>query len=154
ERKTFREDLFYRLSVIRITLPPLRDRREDIPVLAEHFVRQFAPDASLELGVETVARLMKYDWPGNVRELRNVIERAYALSKGGVLTVPDELLSRSTPALGVRTDLPFRDAKGELVQKFERKYLLDLVTRNRGNVSAAAREAKMDRKHLRELLLK
>jgi DNA-binding NtrC family response regulator len=101
-----------------------------------------------------LARIQRHSWPGNVRELRNTIERACLLSRGDTLNVDDALLEESAPALGIRTDLPFKEAKGQLVEMFEREYIEDLMRRHKMNLSAAAREAQIDRKHLRELIRK
>jgi DNA-binding NtrC family response regulator len=153
--KRFREDLYYRLAVIRVTLPSLRERGGDIPFLIEHFVRQFAGGRPITVTPDETARLQRHTWPGNVRELRNVLERACVLSKGDSLNLEDGFASEtSTPAANFRTDLPFKEAKGQLVERFEREYIVDLMRRHKLNLSAAAREAQIDRKHLRELLRK
>jgi len=151
-KKTFREDLYYRLAVIRVSVPPLRERGTDIPLLIQHFVNNFGPN----LGVtpEDMARLVRHSWPGNVRELRNVIERACLLARGTSINLEDALVSEAAPSLGIRTDLPFKEAKGQLVEMFEREYIEDLMRRHKMNLSAAAREAQIDRKHLRELIRK
>jgi DNA-binding NtrC family response regulator len=153
-QKTFREDLYYRLAVIRVALPPLRERGGDIPILVEHFVKQFSSGRDVKIAPEDMARLQRHSWPGNVRELRNVIERACVLSKGDSLNLDDAFTESSAPALGIRTDLPFKEAKGQLVELFEREYIVDLMRRHKMNLSAAAREAQIDRKHLRELIRK
>ena len=155
-RRNFREDLFYRLAVIRVHLPALRERGRDIDVLADHFVRQFSPSRKLAIPPNEMQRLRSYGWPGNVRELRNVIERACVLSKGDSLLIEDALGDQLQHAahVGFRTSLPFKEAKGQLVEQFEREYIIDLMKRHRMNLSAAAREAQIDRKHLRELLRK
>jgi len=156
-RKAFREDLYYRLAVIRITLPPVRERGLDIPYLADHFVNSFSPKGAKPLRIppEEMARLQRHSWPGNVRELRNVIERACVLSKGDSINLDDAFQSEeAAPSLGIRTDLPFKEAKGQLVEIFEREYIVDLMRRHKMNLSSAAREAQIDRKHLRELLRK
>ena len=155
-KKNFREDLYYRLAVIRISLPPLRERGQDIPYLAEHFIKVFSPPGSpMEMTPEGLKKLQYHNWPGNVRELRNVIERACVLSKGNVINLDDAMLDDDAPAaLGVRTDLPFKEAKGRLVETFEREYIEDLMRRHKMNLSSAAREAQIDRKHLRELIRK
>ena len=155
-RKSFREDLFYRLAVIRVHLPALRERGRDIDVLTEHFIRQFSPERGLQLPPSELQRLRSYAWPGNVRELRNVIERACVLSKGQSLNVEDALGDeiQAPLSIGFRMGLPFKEAKGQLVEQFEREYIVDLMKRHRMNLSAAAREAQIDRKHLRELLRK
>jgi DNA-binding NtrC family response regulator len=154
--KNFREDLYYRLAVIRVALPPLRERGVDIPVLAEHFVRSFSPSSgpALTIRPEDMARLQRHSWPGNVREMRNVMERACVLAHGDYVNLDDAFNDDSRPALGIRTDLPFKEAKGQLVELFEREYIVDLMRRHKMNLSAAAREAQIDRKHLRELIRK
>jgi DNA-binding NtrC family response regulator len=155
-KKNFREDLYYRLAVIRLSVPPLRERGSDIPVLVDHFLRKFAGDKSRHASSDDIEQLRRHGWPGNVRELRNVVERACLLSSGDQLNIEDALGGEDagSPALGVRTDLPFKEAKGQLVEMFEREYIEDLMSRHRMNLSAAAREAQIDRKHLRELIRK
>jgi len=151
-KKAFREDLYYRLAVIRVSVPPLRERGTDIPLLINHFVSTFGP--GLSVSPEDMARLVRHSWPGNVRELRNVIERACLLARGSTINLEDALVSEAAPSLGIRTDLPFKEAKGQLVEMFEREYIEDLMRRHKMNLSAAAREAQIDRKHLRELIRK
>ncbi len=155
-RKAFREDLYYRLAVIRITLPPLRERGLDIPYLTNFFVNRFSVEGSpLDVPPDELAQLQRHSWPGNVRELRNVIERACVLSRGGAINLDDAFQTAdNSPSLGIRTDLPFKEAKGQLVEIFEREYIVDLMRRHRMNLSSAAREARIDRKHLRELIRK
>ncbi len=160
QEKNFREDLYYRLAVIRLSVPPLRERGSDIPVLIEHFMRSFAPSAdggsSLRITPEDMQALQRHAWPGNVRELRNAVERACLLADGEFINLDDALqyVTDGGPAMGVRKDLPFKEAKGQLVAMFEREYIEDLMTRHTMNLSAAAREAQIDRKHLRELIRK
>ena len=155
--KAFREDLYFRLAVIRLTVPPLRDRGHDIDRLIDHFIAHFQRllpgDKKLRITDQDRARLHRYSWPGNVRELRNIIERACVLAKGETLDLHDTVVAEAdtAPPLNVRTDLPFKEAKGQLVEHFEREYIVDLLKRHRMNLSAASREARMDRKHLREL---
>ncbi len=161
QEKNFREDLYYRLAVIRLSVPPLRERGNDIPVLVNHFMARFAPSSTpgqsrLRVTPEDMQTLQRHGWPGNVRELRNAVERACLLANGDYLSLDDALLQSGDagPAMGVRTDLPFKEAKGQLVEMFEREYIEDLMTRHSMNLSAAAREAQIDRKHLRELIRK
>ena len=152
-KKSFREDLYYRLAVIRVSVPPLRERGADIPLLVHHFMQSFGPN--LGIAPEDMARLVRHSWPGNVRELRNAIERACLLARTSSINIEDALLGGdAAPALGIRTDLPFKEAKGQLVEMFEREYIEDLMKRHKMNLSAAAREAQIDRKHLRELIRK
>ena len=153
-KKAFREDLYYRLAVIRLSVPPLRERGSDIPLLIEYFINRFSPGKPLRVSPEDMARLRRHAWPGNVRELRNVIERACLLARGEYINLDDALHEEPTPSLGIRTDLPFKEAKGQLVEMFEREYIEDLMRRHKMNLSAAAREAQIDRKHLRELIRK
>ena len=151
---TFRPDLYYRLSVVRIRIPALRERREDIaPIVAELLrVRGLEPDGVSGAALDA---LFSHDWPGNVRELRNVVDRAIALAPGARrfeelrLSVRGEAVDPEP--LAVRSDLPYAEAKRALVETFERRYLADLLARHDGNVSAAARAAGVDRKHFRTL---
>jgi len=152
-KKAFREDLYYRLAVIRVAVPPLRERGADIPLLVGHFIESFGPN--LKVTPEDMMKLVRHSWPGNVRELRNVMERACLLSRGDAVNIDDALIQEAGGAqLGIRTDLPFKEAKGQLVEMFEREYIEDLMRRHKMNLSAAAREAQIDRKHLRELIRK
>lgn len=153
----FRPDLYYRLSVVRVVLPPLRERREDlVPIVSAMLRLRGLEDPGVIEGAN-LDRLMVHDWPGNVRELRNAIDRALALSPG-VLRFADLRLvvegSAGEVDAGVRTDLPFAEAKQLVVDAFERRYLRDVFDRCDGNISAAAREAGIDRKHMRTLLVR
>jgi DNA-binding NtrC family response regulator len=139
--RAFRDDLYYRLSVVPIHLPSLRQRREDIPRLVEHFVRKFARESRRDVrGVSAGAldALVRYDWPGNVRELENVIHRAVVLATRPVVHLEDVPLDVSMPetvSLMSRDTLPLREACDE----FERQYVLRTLERTRWNVSRAAR---------------
>ena len=136
-------------------MPPLRERGTDIPLLIEHFVNKLRAGRPLKVTPEDMARLRRHSWPGNVRELRNVIERACLLARGEYDQPRGRAVSEEpAPTLGIRTDLPFKEAKGQLVEMFEREYIEDLMRRHKMNLSAAAREAQIDRKHLRELIRK
>ncbi|MGC4114026.1 MAG: sigma 54-dependent Fis family transcriptional regulator [Myxococcales bacterium] len=150
----FREDLYHRLGVVKVTLPPLRARREDVPLLVERILESMGREA--QLGPGTLQLLQGYEWPGNVRELRNVVERAVSLG-GPEGEVPAELLALQTAApksdLPI-SDLPFKEAKERLVGSFERDYLVHLLERCGGNVSKAARHAGIDRVYLHRLLKK
>jgi DNA-binding NtrC family response regulator len=157
--KHFREDLYYRLAVVRVSVPALRQRLDDIALLADHFVRQFCGDRHIEIGARELEKLKQHAWPGNVRELRNVIERACALCHGDRLEI-DETFEvhpiSEEPAAGggVDLDLPFKQAKARVIDAFEREYIQALLKRHKGNLSAASRSAEVDRKHFRELLRK
>ena len=153
---TFRPDLFYRLSVVRVTLPPLRGRREDIgPIVAEILRRRGFPEGTVS--GPNLDRLYAHPFPGNVRELRNIVDRALALSPGAASFADLRLSVSLTPAgdevgLAIRTDLPYVQAKQAILDNFEVRYLRDVLARSQGNISAAARASGLDRKHLRNLL--
>ena len=150
---SFRSDLYYRLAVVTLTLPALRQRREDLALLVAELLRRrgFEPGAVRGPGLEL---LSGHDWPGNVRELRNVLERSLVLSPGAgsFEQLRLSLQPRGTGTeLTLRTDLPFAEAKQAVVEAFERHYLRDVLARAGGNLSEAARQAGVDRKHLRAL---
>jgi DNA-binding NtrC family response regulator len=152
----FREDLYFRLSVVTLGLPPLRDRPEDVPLLADSFLVARGQHFD-DLAKSIRQRLLTHAWPGNVRELRNVLERASYMDIEEAL---DQGLSarRTEPAaaasLSADYRLPFKEAKEQLLDVFEREYLRALVDRSGGNLSKAARDADIDRKHLYSLLKK
>jgi len=172
ERGKFREDLYFRLSVVPITVPPLRTRREDVPALVEQFLaaaRKRDPSASaISLTRETVSALAAHDWPGNVRELRNVLDRAiYIAAAGGEREIRLVDLPVSPGSLGAPAhsaagagypafdpDKSYREIRSDFESEFEHRYVAWLLDRHGGNISAAAREAKMDRKHLYDLARK
>lgn len=138
-RGAFREDLYYRVSVFPIDLPPLRERREDIPLLAEHFTQKYAAGGSVpQIGQEVSRALYNYDWPGNVRELENVIERALVLSRGEEIKpehLPRKLLG-SKPAGSVRLSIPDDGIK---LDELERELIIQALDKAKGNRSRAAR---------------
>jgi len=154
---TFRSDLYYRLSVFGVELPPLRERREDIPLLAEHFLRKHAPsDAPIpSLSVRASAALLAYNWPGNVRELENAVTRSIHYCKNGVIDVEDLCLPSSRGALGgIASPGVFKAAKREAIEVFERGYLYRLMAEYNGNVSRAAHAAGKERRDFGRLLKK
>jgi DNA-binding NtrC family response regulator len=151
----FREDLFYRLNVFPIHLPPLRDRREDIPPLAAHFLARhggghtFAP--------ESLAALVNHDWPGNVRELENAVERAIAVADGprlGLAQLPDEVAHAARPRITAPDDqaLTYKEVVDLARDRASREYLSALLRELGGNVTEAARRAGMERESLHRLL--
>jgi DNA-binding NtrC family response regulator len=155
---SFRQDLYYRLNVVKIEMPPLRNRREDISLLAHHFLRKHAAAAAKQMtGIEADAlqRLRRYGWPGNVRELENAIERAVVMGRGqtiGVVDLPAEVGgAEDEDSSGDLMQLPFPEAKTRVVERFEVNYL-KYVLQQYGNVSAAARAAGLDRSNFRRLL--
>ena len=189
---TFRGDLYYRLAVLEVHLPPLRAHKDDIPALVEKFLEpsatmRFSGGGALEadqgergktregetprkgprkgpkgrprgpITGPNLNRLMTYHWPGNVRELRNVVQRAVALSPPGApFSEMPILLRPSAPAQETgpvyTADRPFRDVKAEVVERFERAYLTDLLRRAQGNLSEAARLSGLERKYLYTIL--
>jgi DNA-binding NtrC family response regulator len=157
-RGGFRGDLYYRLAVVEIHVPPLRQRSGDLAKLIAMFLeRAGAPQLASQVGGPALERLERYHWPGNVRELRNVITRAVALAgpDDDFQSLPFVLRPTAAApdqAVVARADRPFHEAKDELVAKFEREYLTDLVTRAGGNLSQAARIAGLERKFLYKLL--
>lgn len=149
----FREDLYYRIHVIPIHLPPLRDRSEDIPLLAHHFLCNFNREMNKNIqgfSPEAIQRLMLHQWPGNVRELANVVERAVALAVEGRITADHILLGEEQVAGHRSSPLSFNEAKEE----FERAYLIHLLTATRGNISRAASLAGRYRPEFYKLLRK
>ena len=177
----FREDLFYRLAVVALHVPPLRERREDVAFLARHLLASEAtesspPAAPLHIGPATMTALCAWSFPGNVRELRNVLERAAVLTRAGGSTelVLADFPPRATSAGAHRgrareeapppaptsdsptfdPSLSYRETRARIEGTFERDYVRWLLARHGGNVSAAAREAHMDRNHLSDLMRK
>jgi len=187
---TFRSDLFYRLNVVSLRLPPLRERREDIPLLAQHFYSQLAGHDGLHPPADLVETLLRQELRGNVRELRSAVERAVLLgdpalaaelagaggeehgyagergagerAAGAIAGTPARSASSASAASPTTSpppapppadfSIPFRAAKERLVSAWERNYLTELLGQSGGNLSRAARTARMDRNHLRELL--
>ena len=163
----FRQDLYYRLAVIRIQLPALRERPGDVPRLVEHFIRE--TQADFTPSTSSLEALTRYPWPGNVRELRNLVDRAAALSRGRRdvdltrflqedFEITDDLVApppaAEPPMDEELTSLSFKEAKGKLVAEFEAKYVSELLRTHANNISMAAREAGVDRKHFKELMRK
>jgi DNA-binding NtrC family response regulator len=146
ERGEFRQDLYYRLRVVEIVLPPLRERREDIPRLVRYFMDKYAKREGLEnvrMDPQALQVIMRYPFPGNVRELENLIEGALALTVDPVIDPSDLLLPEGTEGMGggLTDDLP------EL-KELERRYILKVLTQTGGNISQAARILGVDRKTL------
>src|SRR5512139_1099849 len=131
---SFREDLFYRIHVVPIDLPPLRERKEDVPLLAEHFLKEIGQRMKKDIkGISPMAmqKLMLYDWPGNVRELENTIEHAVAIGQSDVLSEEIILPAKSVPVEPLKS-------LTEAVEDFKRGYLVRLLEFTKGNVSKAA----------------
>ncbi|MBX3303481.1 MAG: sigma 54-interacting transcriptional regulator [Nitrospira sp.] len=166
EARQFREDLFYRVNVLSVVLPPLRDRQEDIPELARYFVKRAAEEfgkSAVQLSPDAIKKLVNYAWPGNVRELQGVLHRAVALAMGEVLgtsdlDVPDYGASGSPSTVIPETmvvDLGgFQTMKAKMIDEFERTYLSRILSAHQGNISKAARAAKKERRAFQRLLHK
>jgi DNA-binding NtrC family response regulator len=166
----FRGDLYYRLAVIRIELPALRQRREDLPLIVDEFFRRYGEELKEtgaradRLGPGALTALESYAFPGNIRELMNILRRAAVFSSGEEITVSDlpaelsgnkQVPPRRSPSNSVLlpdASVPFKDAKAKVLDAFERQYLQDLLVRHKQNISKAAREAGIDRRHLYRLL--
>jgi len=158
----FREDLFYRLNVVPVKLPPLRERREDIPELVSHFLARFAGERRMgapAISEEAMAALQAHDWPGNVRQLRNIIERTLILAPGDrsscieVDLLPPEVLENQAPMSGAGSAMaimgsPLREAR----ESFEREYLKIQIRRFSGNISRTASFIGMERSALHRKL--
>jgi two-component system response regulator HydG len=165
----FREDLFYRLNVINIPLPPLRERVDDVPLLAHHFLRRYADRLGKKvrtLAADAIELLCGYRWPGNVRELENAIERAVVLCRGDAITATDlppavtgrtAPLVREVPANGDESAWlaqSYAAAKENALRRFEKGYVEALMKACDNNISAAARKAGMDRSNFKRVLRK
>jgi two-component system response regulator GlrR len=149
-----RQDLFYRLNIVPLRLPPLRERREDIPRLAQHFLGKHAAKSDsrgLRFSPDALRALARHDWPGNVRELENAVERAVALAGGEVITLANlDLAPGDAPA----DHTTFRAAKAQIIAQFERNYLDELLRAYQGNVTKAAQAAHKNRRALSQLIRK
>jgi DNA-binding NtrC family response regulator len=154
-----REDLFWRLNVINLTVPPLRDRREDIPVLAYHFLKQYRDTGLVEVerfDSDALILLQEYDWPGNIRELQGLVQRLIALATHSVVRVddlPDKIRPRNKPVL-VKTDeeLDFKESKARIIEEFEKNYIENLLEKYNGNITKVADAAKLNRKTIYRLM--
>jgi DNA-binding NtrC family response regulator len=174
-RGRFREDLYYRLAVARVHVPPLRERKDDLPLLIEHILTTTPNGETASIAQETIDLMSKHDWPGNVRELRNVIERAVLLSEtpeteeslrrapaapkasdnpGGITVTPSQTATSADASMTVPVDVavPFKQAKQDVISEFERRYISRLLAQHDGNISAAARAAGIDRMSIHKML--
>lgn len=152
ESGRFREDLYYRLNVLHLSIPPLRERVEDVPLLARLFLNQYSKRhglTDLAFSTEALQKLVFYSWPGNVRELEAVIQQAVILASSPVIHEQDICLMSSS-----QTMPPLRRAKNETVRQFERAFLVNLMQIHKGNVTHAARAAGKERRSLQRLLRK
>jgi len=158
QRSEFREDLFYRFNTFTITLPPLRERVEDLPVLAYHFLRTAAAKVNKKverITAEALDLLNRYGWPGNLRELENIIERAVVLASERSIQSHHLPLHLQEPGkLELTVDDGLVAGKERLVREFERQAVLRFLRETGGNISAAARKARITRRNFHRLLAK
>jgi transcriptional regulator with GAF, ATPase, and Fis domain len=169
ETRQFREDLLCRLNVLSVVLPPLRDRREDILLLAGYFLKVYAREfgsGAITIGHSANRKLLNYTWPGNVRELQGLMQRAVAMASGETLEAQDlDLPERERPELAgptmtlksrgvVSGDTSFQAMKTKVIEEFERAYLSELLSTCHGNISKAARAANKERRAFQRLLQK
>jgi DNA-binding NtrC family response regulator len=162
-RGEYRQDLVYRLKVLTVDLPPLRERGEDVVLLAQSFLARLARQygrAPPRLHVDAIAFLRGNSWPGNVRELENLVHRAFLLSDGSELHVMSPCAAAASTARAeggpgsTLTEVTFRTAKARAIESFERAYVVELLTRAHGNISLAARLAGKERSRLARLIRK
>lgn len=157
----FREDLFYRLNVFPIHIPPLRERKEDISALANHFLRKYSKDSGKNISyisAEAMKELFLYDWPGNVRELENVIHRAVILCRGDTLRPEDIVITKTNDVMIPKNLKELKEIKRRLkarsIEGIERSFILDALSRNNWNISKAAEEVGMQRTNFHSLMRK
>lgn len=158
-QQEFREDLFYRLNVLTVHMPPLREHKEDIPLLVEHFLKHYCDEFGKppkSLSSELMDLLLRRNWEGNVRELENIINRAILLSTGEVIEPHEIGWTAELPdscAVGSEIyGMPYKAAKGEVLRHFHAQYLGELLRRNNGNVTHSARECGLERQALQQIL--
>lgn len=163
KKSKFREDLYYRLNVINIHVPPLRERSEDIVLLAYHFLKKVAKkmEKNVEkISIDVLQALQNYNWPGNVRELENTIERAVVFSDGDTIiakNLPQKILSRSfynVPPQEDLYDLNYKEAKKRALNIFNRSYIMAVLEKTGHNITAAAEKAEMDRSNFKKIIRK
>jgi two-component system response regulator AtoC/two-component system nitrogen regulation response regulator NtrX len=162
EKENFRRDLYHRIKVVEITSPPLREHREDIPILAEHFVQLFSekyPAGPRKFSPEAMQLLQQYDWPGNVRELRNVIESALVMASGQeILPAHLALGTAATPtndqSIPIDFSAPYKEAKRRAVEEFDKRFIGRKLDENAGNVSRTAEALDIYRQSLQSKLKK
>ena len=161
KRKTFREDLFFRLNVVTIQLPPLRGRRDDIPLLASYFLQRYNEQLKKNVrgfSAEAMRMLKEYDFPGNVRELENLVERSVMLSKGEIV-LPDAFGDLALPPAEYAVTLPilspvFSKSREHVLDLFEKQFLLQVLETHHGNVTDAASSSRMTRQNFQRLMKK
>jgi two-component system, NtrC family, response regulator GlrR len=154
--KTFREDLFYRLAVLTLTLPPLRERREDLPLLADQMLERYVDQhdgGPRQWSRRAMEALCQYAWPGNIRELANVVQQVAVLTDAPMIE-PEDLPFRPIPPAQAPSDTSFKQAKSQALAQFEHAYRTALIREHQGNVTQAARAAQMERRAFGRLIKK
>jgi two-component system response regulator GlrR len=158
QENCFREDLYYRLNVIPISIPPLRERKEDIPLLVNHFLKKYGMEGELKIKFSPLAmqKMLSYEWPGNVRELENKVLQIIALSESSIIMPEQMEFDGVVPSRYEQLIEPdsFKEAKKRVIQSFEASYIERLLAVNRGNISRAASQAKKHRRAFWELMKK
>jgi two-component system NtrC family response regulator len=145
KEEKFREDLYDRINVVALRMPPLRERRDDIPLLVSHFLRKFNKDASVSIDEETLGILVAYGWPGNVRELESVVERASVLKRGSTITLadlPEKLSQTRTGVEGIILNLP---DEGISLEDLEKSLIIKALDKHKGNQTRAAEYLRITR---------
>lgn len=156
--KTLREDLYFRLAVVTLKIPPLRERREDIPALALHFLQEIGREYGREcegFSPQVLERFDAYSWPGNVRELRNVVERAVSLAANPIIRevdLPEDLRQTPLRKIGIDTVEPYESAKSKIMDQFQKEYFSGLMVEEKNNISRVAARAQVDRKTVYRIL--
>ena len=154
---SLRRDLLYRLNVVSLALPPLRDRKNDILLLARHFLEKYAFEFRkkvLSFSDEALDALASYDWPGNVRELENVVQRAVLFTSGAVALAEQIILPQTIVSSAPNLQMSFKEEKTKLIKRFEKDYIEELLRQHGGNITQAARAAKKNRRAFWELIRK
>lgn len=157
KENTLRQDFYYRLNVINLQVPPLRERNEDIKLLAEHFLDKYLKLSAKNISGFTnqvVKALENYSWPGNVRELENIIERAVTLAKSSKITFEDlpPYFSNNQPSLTSFEGTTLTDLKHKAIEEIEKKFLLYLMQKYKGNITRIAEEAGLTRRHIHRMI--
>jgi DNA-binding NtrC family response regulator len=156
KEKEFRDDLYYRMKVLTIHMPPLRERKEDIPLLVQYFIEEenLRRTDPVEIENNTLKQLIEYNWPGNVRELKNCIESAAAICESRIIRPSDISSIKTNRDKQHITNTGFKESKNLLIEDFEKNYLTDMMHKYRGGISSASRAAQIDRKTFGQLLKK
>ena len=149
-----RQDLYYRLNIVPVALPPLRERKEDIPLLARHFLAKYAArfnKQTIDFSSSALQTLMSYEWPGNIRELEHVVERALVFSEDEIIHSSHIVLSNARATLAEES---FQEAKARVVAQFERRYIREILVAHGGNITKAAQAAHKNRRAFWQLIRK